>query len=420
MFEFKKYILILCGLIMLTGCSSFGYGITEAILDHNQTSDIRICEITSRPFSGLEPLLKDTLKVLMVHGIGNHASGYSAEFLDKLSDEMGLHKKSPGYKTIELLDPVDTTKNLGSVRVYHYFNEDHSQTLLFYELLWSGITQEAKKVIAYDSVGEYAHHRADINNLLKIFSNETMPDPFLYLGDHRNDILASFIQSYCWMAATNWQELANHTTGACDFHTESFADNLQNNHYAFVTHSLGSRITIDGLQRIAKILGNDSDLYRDTIKKPKTAFQTLKQKNTYIFMLANQLPILQLGRKKAEVTQQHADYCLANGIHYDQRMYQSTQIISFNDPNDIVSYPLPYGFAQQYLDSRLCINIANVEINVAKVTDLLGIGTFANPLTAHSAYKSDARVVAIIAKGIGTNKTAEIVRTRCKWLEEVE
>lgn len=101
-------------------------------------------------------------------------------------------------------------------------------------------------------------------------------------------------------------------------------------------------------------------------------------------------------------------------------MYQSTQIIAFNDPNDIVSYPLPYGFAQKYLDSRLCINIANIEINVAKVTDLLGIGTFANPLTAHSAYKSDARVVAIIAKGIGTNKTAEIVRTRCKWLEEVD
>jgi hypothetical protein len=100
------------------------------------------------------------------------------------------HSSGSCCKTIELLDPVDTTKNLGSIRVYHYFNKDRSQTLLFYELLWSGITQEAKKVIAYDSVGEYAHHRADINNLLKTFSNETMPDSFLYLGDHRNDILA--------------------------------------------------------------------------------------------------------------------------------------------------------------------------------------------------------------------------------------
>lgn len=88
---------------MLTGCSSFGYGITEAILDHNQTTDTRLCEITSRPFSGLEPLLKDTLKVLMVHGIGNHASGYSAEFLDKLSDEMGLHKNRLVIKLLSYL-----------------------------------------------------------------------------------------------------------------------------------------------------------------------------------------------------------------------------------------------------------------------------------------------------------------------------
>ena len=420
--EFKKYIfIILCSIIMLTGCSSFGYGVAQAIMDNNnQQNDTRICKVTGRAFSGLEPLLKDGLKVLMVHGIGDHTSGYSAEFLEKLTVEMGLSKKSAGYKTITLLDPVDTAKNLGTIRVHHYFNEDRSKTLLFYELLWSSITQKAKQVIAYDSTGEYAHRRADINNLLKIFSNETMPDSFLYLGDHRQDILTSFIQAYCWMAASNWQDLANHTTSTCDFHTEGFTDNLQKNHYAFVTHSLGSRITIDGLQRMAKFLGSDSDVYRGAIKKPQTAVQILKNKSTYIFMLANQLPILQLGRKKAEVTQQRADYCLANGNHFKDRMYQATQLIAFNDPNDIASYPIPYGFSQQYLDSRLCINVSNVEINIAKVTDLLGFGTFANPLTAHSGYKSDNRVVALIAKGIGTNKTADIVKSRCQWLEEVD
>lgn len=421
MHNFKMHVLILCGFMMLTGCSSFGYGIAEAVMDHNnQQNDTRICEVTGRPFSGLEPLLKDGLKVLMVHGIGDHTSGYSAEFLNKLTAEMGLNKKSPGYKTIDIFDPIDATKNLGLIRVHHYFNKDHSKTLLFYELVWSSITQEAKKVIAYDSTGEYAHRRADINDLLKKFSNETMPDSFLYLGDHRQDILTSFIQAYCWMAASNWQELADHTTSACNFHAKGFTDNLQKNHYAFVTHSLGSRITIDGLQRMAKFLGSDSEMYRGAIKKPQTAAQILKQKNTYIFMLANQLPILQLGRKKAEVTQQYADYCLANGSHYNERIYQSTQLIAFNDPNDIASYPIPYGFSQQYLDSRLCINVSNVEINIAKVTDLLGFGTFANPLTAHSGYRSDDRVVALIAKGIGTNKAADIVKARCKWVEEID
>ena len=160
MHDFKMHVLILCGFMMLTGCSSFGYGIAEAIMDHNnQQNDTRICAVTGRPFSGLEPLLKDGLKVLMVHGIGDHTSGYSAEFLNKLTAEMGLNKKSPGYKTIDIFAPIDATKNLGLIRVHHYFNKDHSKTLLFYELVWSSITQEAKKVIAYDSTGEYAHRR---------------------------------------------------------------------------------------------------------------------------------------------------------------------------------------------------------------------------------------------------------------------
>jgi len=177
---------------------------------------------------------------------------------------------------------------------------------------------------------------------------------------------------------------------------------------------------IDGLQRMAKFLGSDSNIYRGSIKKPQTAVQILKQKQTYIFMLANQLPILQLGRKKAEVTQQYTDYCHANGAQFKDRMYQATKIIAFNDPNDIASYPIPYGFSQQYLDSRLCIDISNVEINIANVTDLLGFGTFANPLTAHSGYKSDDRVITLIAKGIGTNENADIVNDRCSWLEEIE
>jgi len=420
MFTRKKLSLGICATLLLSGCSSFGYGVAEAILDQQKQSDDRLCQITGQAFTGLEPFLNDGLKVLMVHGIGQHGAGYSAEFLGKLSAEMGLIKKSPGFKTIDLTDPLDTSKNLGSVRVHHYFDEQANKSLLFYELVWSIITEEAKKVIAYDSTGEYSHRRATINNLLKNFSNDTLPDSFLYLGDHREDILISFTQAYCWMVAKNWSGLAPHTTSTCDFNAPDFNTNLENNHYAFVSHSLGSRITIDGLQRIARLTGSNTDTYRGPIKKPRTAVQILKQKNTPIFMLANQLPVLQLGRKKAEVTQQYKDYCLEGGKYYPERMYKSTEIIAFNDPNDIASYPIPYNFSEQFLDSRLCINTSNVDINIANVVDLLGLGTAANPLTAHSGYQSDNRVIALIAKGIGSKNTADIINTRCKWIEETD
>jgi len=76
MLNIKTHILVLCAFIMLTGCSSFGRGVAEAIMDqNNQQNDTRICEVTGRAFSGLEPLLKDGLKVLMVHGIGDHTPG---------------------------------------------------------------------------------------------------------------------------------------------------------------------------------------------------------------------------------------------------------------------------------------------------------------------------------------------------------
>ena len=35
-------------------------------------------------------------------------------------------------------------------------------------------------------------------------------------------------------------------------------------------------------------------------------------------------------------------------------------------------------------------------------------------------YNNDERVIAIIANGVGNSQTADIVRTRCKWLETVQ
>jgi hypothetical protein len=94
-------------------------------------------------------------------------------------------------------------------------------------------------------------------------------------------------------------------------------------------------------------------------------------------------------------------------------------IVAFSDPNDILSYAIPPKFAEENLDSRICPRIVNVSINVANVVDLFGLGEFASPAEAHGGYDNDERVIAIIANGVGNPQTADIVRTRCKWLETV-
>ena len=112
-----------------------------------------------------------------------------------------------------------------------------------------------------------------------------------------------------------------------------------------------------------------------------------------------------------------AAYCQPDGLKYDQRMVKNISIIAFSDPNDILSYAIPPTFADEYMDSRICPRVTNVVLNVAKPISLLGLGEIANPLEAHTGYDHDARVIAMIAHGIGGPDQAAIVDERCSWMQ---
>lgn len=412
--KFDIKILALATAVLLSGCSSIGKGIAEAVLEKQQTEDTRLCDIVGEKFSGLKPQIETpdrNMKVMMVHGVGNHLPGYSTQFLEKLAKELDLSVTAKSYKNIALADPNDPAKHLGNLRVNRYLNKEKNQQLIFYELTWSEITAKDKEVLAYDNSGEQSFRRAEANDLLKKFSNDTGPDPIIYLGEKRVDILVAFAQSFCWMISGDWNSLPN------DVHQVCSSKNITpfyNDSYAFVSHSLGSRITIDGLQRIASILGKGENAYYYSALS-----NVLRNKQIPIYMMSNQLPMLQLGRTLPEVSNQEAAYCQPDGAKYAERMVSKTSIIAFSDPNDLLSYAIPQGFVSKYLDSRLCINTTNININVAKVFDAFGLGKLANPMEAHIGYDTDDRVIAMIAKGVANDKTAPIVNERCHWVESI-
>jgi len=401
--------------IVLNGCASFGKGIAEAFLEKQDTEDTRVCEITGNKFNGLKPQLEAPgrkMKVLMVHGVGNHLPGYSTEFLEKLAKELDLTVMAKAHKNIKLAGPVDPNKNLGNLRIHRYLNKEKTQELLFYELSWSEITAQDKEVLSYDNSGEYSFRRAEVNDLLKKFSNDTGPDPIIYLGEKREDILTAFAQSFCWMINGDWDSLPDDVHQVCSSRNVT---PFYNDSYAFVSHSLGSRITIDGLQRIASIwTSSENAPYYTAIAN------VMKNKEVPIYMMSNQLPMLQLGRTLPEITNQAGAYCRPTGEKYADRILKNTNIIAFSDPNDLLSYSLPLSFVNKYLDSRLCVNVTNININVAKVYDAFGLGRLANPLDAHIGYDTDDRVIALIAKGIANEKTAPIVNERCRWTETID
>jgi len=416
-----KKILLLSASLALSGCASFGEGIANSFFKQQAAQqDLRQCKIYGKSFSGMESSFAkegDTVKVMMVHGVGTHIPGYSTHFQEKLSAELALALKSTRYKEIKLVNKEFPEKDLGVLRVRRLFNKDESREMLFYELTWSAITNPEKEKIRYDTSGEYSYDRAEVNQMLKQFSNDTSPDPMIYLGKSRNEILASFRSAFCWMVENDWDSLPAEGQNYCAISSKS-VQYLVEDEFAIISHSLGSRIVIDGMQDIAKRvsavgIGNPSSAESQFI----AAFQ---KKEVPFYLMSNQIPLLEVGEEPPEVTNQKDDYCVVGSEHYDKRLVAKTSIMAFSDPNDLLSYAIPQHFIQHHFDSRLCAEVTNININVAQVIDLFGLGKFANPLTAHTGYDTDDRVVALIAKGIGTKHTAGIVSERCKWTEYVD
>ena len=362
--------------------------------------------------------------MLFVHGVGDHQPGYTTEFLEKLAKELNLNVRSEGQKNIDLTTPLFQDRDLGNLRITHLLNEQNGQELTFYELTWSDITRPEKALLDFDNSGEYDFRRAKINGMLKKFSNDTGPDPIIYLGQSRVPILAAFAQSFCWMATQDWEDLPNSGKHACMGLNDSNADHIAKDNYVIISHSLGSRIVMDGMQRIASVLATPekhfSSEQKEKFKLSTKAVTALQSKRIPFFMLSNQLPMLQLGRELPEVAGQEASYCDPKGADYKKRMLSETDIIAFSDPNDLLSYGIPPGFSEKYIDSRLCAKITNVNINIAKVMDAFGMTDLANPMQAHVGYDQDDRVVAMIAKGIGHPGASPLIKQRCEFTKEVK
>ena len=369
----------------------------------------------------------------MVHGIGTHLPGYSTRLAENLARELDLNVVDRTPKTIKLRLNVpprvfqelkaqgamrgELGDSNGYVTIQRYRSKDGTRKLSFYELTWSEITEPDKSIIKYDSSGEYSFRRAGLNHELKDFINNHLPDPLIYFGAAQGNIQVSVSQALCWMFTREYDELAMDTDEACEFLGQTPEElELKKDSYAFISHSLGSRILTDSLQTItASIALGKSEYSMRSEELTRLWVDTLQNTRLSIFMLSNQLPLLQLGRPIPEVTNQFVDYCTADGIRQEGRVFKESRIIAFSDPNDILSWSVPPGYEDRYIDSRMCPVLTNVIINIAEVRKFLGV-EIAPPGDAHRDYDNDERVIKMIAHGLGADMDP-MVKERCEWLE---
>jgi hypothetical protein len=251
-----------------------------------------------------------------------------------------------------------------------------------------------------------------INNLAKGFFNARVPDALIYLGATRRPILASVRQATCWATSADWNELPDSGKHECNLLDPKRLKYLKDDDYAFLSHSIGSRVVIDTLQQQAEFAVSQTT-------QTAAQFREISGNKQYpVFMLANQLPLLQLGQPIPKVHGQIADYCRPGGQFYANRLMGGLNIKAFSDPNDLLSYGIPPKFADDYLDSRMCPTITNITLNVSNPVSLAGIDVV-NPGEAHSGYDYDDRVIAIIARGVGGPDEAQLIKDKCTWMHTV-
>lgn len=412
-------------LLFLGACSGFGRGVTEALLDQSEREDERQCHIDGPASHGLNHLLdaqeiagkasaRRELKVLMVHGVGNQIPGYSGRLTEHLTNALGLTVRSSERKEIELWEPLVSDEPLGQLLIDLYTNPEQTQRLVFYELTWASIIEAEKKKIAFDNATEHSFRRTQLNALMKRFFNDTIPDAFIYLGQSQQKILTSVSQGFCWMTTGDWEDLPRRASERCDPTNEARAIYARRDDFAFISHSLGSRIVIDMLQQSTDIVTRPDDL---TTRELNAIFQ---ERTLPVFMLSNQLPLLDMGRPPPTVSKQIAEICTPGGAMTEKRQVGQLDIYAFSDPNDLLSYPIPRDFAEERIDSRICPSITNISINVANPVNFFGISEFANPIAAHINYDHDQRVIDLIAFGVGEGYASSLIEERCTWTETVD
>jgi hypothetical protein len=425
------WLLALAPLLALGGCESFGRGVTSALIAQTGESDVdtRQCQGEGLPVPGIEPLLarqdalppigegatdRPEVKVIYVHGIGTHEPGHGTELANNLATSLGLDVRAPRTKRIVLESPRLPGQPLGEVNLVRMTDQNRRRDLVFYELTWSGINRADKEAIAFDRSDVYRTRRAGVNQVLREFVNDVAPDPLAYAGRRREQIISSVAQALCWGVSASWGELPEVTTGrACGPDLAGFGARASLDQFVFITHSLGSRATIDTLQRMANTLPRLDASYQPVAR-------TMRNWDLQVFMLSNQLPLLEAGAEPQEITGEARRFCGPDAPRAEERFLQVLRAVAFSDPNDLMSYPVPEAWAERYLDSRLCPEVTNVDINIAPVRTLPVIGTAANPLDAHVGYAADPRVGGILAKGIGHPGVAPIVAERCTWRETDE
>lgn len=354
-----------------------------------------------RSFKGIEHHL-DThrrLHVLQVHGMGDHPSGTDCgadstnlALQNRIADDLGLMEVADygtGTKAVEVMLGKSTAGTYTTRRFDEGGRGDRQ--LYFSCVTWGELGRKIKHGMLELDPGTFHEtsgndlHRAPINRWAKKFVNQSFSDPVMYVGAFGpwiRQALKNAMDAAVSSHAAEGQALFGQGVAAGGVPTVVISD------------SLGSRVVFDLLcaaEEACRAWQNLAPL--QTTPGAKSFFNGSSADIRAVYMLANQLPLLELGNLRPEVESVQdfsVDDMLAENRCYLPLAFPEVrgavdpgpvEIVAFTDPNDALSYRLSDRFKRRCAGDGNRIRIVNVTMPNPKLRWLF---VYSNLARAHS------------------------------------
>lgn len=341
-------------------------------------------------FYGVNFLLEQSkaVSLITIHGMCNHGEGWFKKNVDNFAKMLKMARVQ-GSNT-----HVYSGGTFG-VKAYKTQLSRNDEVLAVYGIVYSAVTFPEKQMklcpdvshetdVCPESIITYDRKRANLNGKLKSkLLNDCLADAVIYLGPKGDEIregVGIALQKI-------FEDMRDHPE-------------LADGQIAFLSESLGSKVLGDSLvcsapeisRSIAFDLGRTSTLFLGAnqipllnlaIDKPicdtKPTIKTLKslgldQKNlsTESFGIEGLVDLIESART------------------FKQNNMYPFKIVSFTDPNDLLSYEVsPDHFKGQ--------DVEVINVNVSNATTYFG--TIADPLKSHTGYRENDDVIQLIVKG---------------------
>jgi hypothetical protein len=354
------------------------------------------------------------IRMLIIHGMGTAHEGDFDAFMLEVAAKFGLSQLAPDRETLPppcgeagapptpgLIRPQPARIDIAGVpaddqaRLYTYEfapSGGKAPALSISYLLWSPITCQIKSASRLREKGHPPWQ--DFTGAAKDFIDDKFGDVVLYIGNYRAAVMRPTVEKALCLF------VGGQAVGVDDCALpESTPPSI------VVTHSLGSYMLMDAI---------DDELGR--ARSGPTAAARLVGSTRFIYMMANQLPLLDLSTLpgypayvgadgESQWTSTASKFLshlkalapknggqLVNGGAAFER-----QVIAFSDPNDILSYLVRPGALGLPPAQDPALYLSNVYMGNGEFSIP---GLISNPVGAHLGYFTNRRVIDLLVCGM--------------------